>query len=220
MSTVAAIRKAFMTAMVAALVALFMLTACAGVAWGYQVEDMKTTTTMKTFYYPNYADGNTFDVWANDGKQFVKPKSNNKDVAVVKFSTSDKDELMVRFKKPGKATVTFKFEEKKYTIKCIVAKYTNPLKTFKIGSTNLTKRFQNKSTSLMKKGIPSGKVTVVPSAAWKIVRFEYHDESKGKVVKPKTIKKLSSDHQWLNVVVKHKKSGACLTLKLTAGDGN
>lgn len=41
--------------------------------------------------------------------------------------------LDLRAEKPGKATVSFKYKSKTYKIKCVVKKYSNGLKSFKLG---------------------------------------------------------------------------------------
>ena len=217
MSKVASLRMSFVAAVAAAMVALLALSAGVGTAWAdgdiINVSQVKATSTQKAFYYPKNADGNGWWLVGNaKGKKFIDFKSSNKSVIAVTYYKGDKTSVQITFKKAGKANVTFKYNGKKYKMNFVIVKYTNPVKTFKVGSVNYASKFKNMPYCFLDKALAGKSVTVKASAGWKFMYFPRYT-STDKVEKLKTLKKFPDDG-YVSVVFKHKKSGALQTISL------
>ncbi len=103
-------------------------------------------------------------------------KSSNKSILELKKASKPKyydvEYYLVTKNKNGKVTISYKYEMggEKITVKntYYVYKYSNPFKSIRVGSKNLTSKF-NKSTVLsgLKKGL-SGKLKISLKSGWKL----------------------------------------------------
>ena len=81
-------------------------------------------------------------------------------------------------KGPGKASLSYTYKGKKYTRNFVFKKYSNPVKSLKIGKKQLAKKF--KSTYYYRTGKTlKGKLQVKAAKNWKLQKIEYN----GKKVK-------------------------------------
>ena len=159
------------TRVVVAVVAAVATCAVAGVMAQTANADALTTYSMKEFKGTFTVYQSTDDNWFNvtGSKKFSALKSSKKSVAKVEKDGSKK--LMVTVKKPGTTKISFKYGGKKKTVKMVVKKYTCPVKTFKIGSKNLTKKY--KKTDLYDTTATyTGKLKVKAKSGWKVGKIK------------------------------------------------
>ena len=116
--------------------------------------------------------------------------------------------IVVFYKKPGTATVSFKINGKTYKIKVKGYKYVNPLKSLTITGYNngktLHKKFNNdyKVYEKLKNSLKNAKITIKPKSGWKIASVDVHDD-KGSLwiapIKDEDAKKYSKLYSSLSV---------------------
>ena len=85
---------------------------------------------------------------------------------------------ILRPKKPGKASISYKLKGKQHTAKYVFVKYKNPMKSLKIGKKQLAKHFKRDCTWNPQKKL-KGKLKVKAAKGWKLVRITHN----GKKVK-------------------------------------
>lgn len=90
------------------------------------------------------------------------------DKTIVRILHKDTNTAVFELRKPGKATITYKFNGKTYTHKLVVRKYANPVKTFKIGTKNYATKFKKYSSAQITAKLAGKKVKVTPAAGWKL----------------------------------------------------
>lgn len=143
----------------------------------------------------------------------VKLKSNNKKVVTVDESIlgglHGEKEIYFTPKKVGKTTVTFQVKNgkkvQKFTTKVIVKKYSNPIKSFKIGKTQYASKFKRTNFIEPKKGA-TGKLSIKLKSGWKIKSIRHHRAKDCRDVKVKNNKKMRlRDGDSLIVTVYNKK---------------
>ena len=153
------------------------------------VQLKKIPAKMSTYYFP--PKGNDFDMWNRvflpEGIRIKesKCKSSDPDVAVVEKDGGVGDEdiyYFITLKKPGKTTLKIPVKnEKTYTLKLTVTKFKNPLKQFKIGKKNYTKRYAS-STDYGLKGRKNveGILSIKPAKGYKLKKITiyqvYHQD--------------------------------------------
>lgn len=218
MSKVVSLKMTFVAAVAAAMVALLAVSAGVGTAWadgqGINVSELKTTSTQKMVYYPSNEDGNAWTLYGNAaGKKFQSVKSSDKTTVSANYFQGKKEYVQVTLKKAGKANLTFKYNGKNYKINFVIVKYTNPVKTFKVGSVNYASKFKKVPYCFAGKALAGKNLTVKASSAWKFVRFEYENTKTWKIKKVKSLKKFP-DVGYVTVVLKHKKTGALQSISL------
>ena len=203
------LRMPLMALMGMVLAVVFALTAGAGTAMAdgqeISMDNLKAKSTQKLFYFPGSANEYVNDWWVVGSKKVTNVKSSNKKVVAVKTFSSKKN-FQMTLKKAGKANVTFKYKGKKYTMKVVVAKYTNPFTKFTIGSKNYAKKFKSQSYFSTEKSI-SGKMAVKASSAWKFLGFYGYGNTGLEKLKTKTFPK---ENGFAMAKMKHKKTGAIL----------
>ena len=120
-------------------------------------------------------------------KSITKASSSNKKVATVRANHyGDHYTLGVTIKKTGTTKITYYFGGQKKTVKYTVKKYTNPVKTFKVGSKNYASLFAPKALkwgSEYAMGLStaksfSGKVNIKAAKGWKINKIWYYKNNK------------------------------------------
>lgn len=115
----------------------------------------------------------------NTNHKITNLKSSNKKVATIsKNYRNNYTYLNVTTKRAGKTTISFsvKIGSKTYKYKSTitVTKYTPPLKSIKIGSTNLSSRFNKNDThNLGGKKTYKGKINIKLNKNWKIVSINF-----------------------------------------------
>lgn len=116
------------------------------------------------------------------GKKITDVKSSNKKVATAKVLEQSYDGntnyyLRVTMKKAGTTKISFKHNGKKYATKFVVKKYSNPISSLKVGSTEYasycdpgklgTSCYYASPTNVPVKAF-AGKVSVKPKSGWKV----------------------------------------------------
>lgn len=91
------------------------------------------------------------------------------------YATKRRAEVNFVGLKPGTAQVTFTYKGEAHTVKVVVKKYTRPVKTLKVGSTNYARKLKKRPYTVAKYGSLSGKkLTVKAAKGWKITgKIEY-----------------------------------------------
>jgi len=120
--------------------------------------------------------------------------SNTKVLTVKKSSVKNSSGVEITAKKAGKAVVSFRAKKGKntYSYKCTVTvrKYTNPIKTLKLGNKNYRSQFANYDYfNLNSKKTVKGKLTVSAAKGWKLKEIQLYNS---KTQKAKTIKNKST----------------------------
>ncbi|MDO4400692.1 MAG: hypothetical protein Q4D27_07080 [Coriobacteriia bacterium] len=180
------------------------------------VDNIKAKSTQKMLYFPgkDAAASNVYYVFSGSDKAITKVKSSNKKVVAVSQSGEFKAMFQMQLKKAGKAKVTFKYKGKSYTMNVVVAKYTNPVKTYKIGSTNYASKFKKTPFYFAGGKVLKGKVTVKAATGWKFKHFEFYKNGKLKTAKTR---KLTGSEGQVTAVMQHKKSGALAYVSVFGG---
>ena len=192
-----------------ALIALMLLVMRPGVAKAVEPD----IPQKQTFYLFN-GDWKVSQDWYLPGvkstKNVTNLKNSNKKVATVKpYKYAGEVFVGVTPRKPGKTTVSFtaKVNGKKKNYKCVVTvkKYVNPFSSLKVGSTSITKKFNNKTAiDISVNGTKKNqKVSFKLKKGWKLDWGGYYkafDGSNNKVVKNGTkitVKKNRQLQFWL-----------------------
>lgn len=89
----------------------------------------------------------------------------------------------------GTAKITYKFNGKSQTLKYTVKKYTNPCKSFKIGSTEYAKTFNSKTSTYSFRNVKNQKLQIQANSGWVITEIvtsssRYNGKSDMKFYKP------------------------------------
>lgn len=128
----------------------------------------------------HYEVGSYESVWYKGAKGKVKNvKSSNKKVATAKVQG---DYLVVKLKKAGKATISFKYKGKTRKAKIVMHKRENPVASFMVGSQECASWFDD---DRMMNAEATGKVKIVPAKGWKITSMETYNGNTGKAKKVK-----------------------------------
>ena len=102
--------------------------------------------------------------------------------------------LNCTLKKTGKVKVNLQLKNKKsgkikkYSSIVQIAKYSNPVKTLKIGSKNYAKYFKDNNYGYWVKKSISGKIVITPSKGWELVDILKASQKTGKITHPKYTK--------------------------------
>ena len=140
------------------------------------------STTHYLRYYPKDKASNKNSYYFGDwGKNYkiASIKSSNPKVATLSKTYKDKSTfLILTTKKAGTTTITFKAKigskYQKYKTKVTVTKYTSPLKSFKIGGTNLTSRSNKVDVfNLGGKKTVKGKLALKLNKNWEITSVNF-----------------------------------------------
>ncbi|MDO5118005.1 MAG: hypothetical protein Q4D34_05915 [Eggerthellaceae bacterium] len=126
----------------------------------------------------------------NDFNVPTKVKVSNK--AIVDNLEWFEGTIDLSFKKPGKATLSYKWKGKKHKVNITVKKYHNPLKSLKIGSKQYKQKFDKYATNVFwtyesggsADSYLKGKIKVTPKKNWKVKSIKYlkwNSEGVGKV---------------------------------------
>ena len=161
---------------------------------------------------PNFPGGIDFHYYAKDkslnteqwvlGKKGTNYKvtgltsSNKKIVTVSKIYDQEYTCIKFKVKKAGKAKVSFKVKvgSKTYSYKCdvSVSKYSNPVKTLKIGTKNYASKYnKNNYYDLGGENKVTGKLTVKTNKDWEIKFLYIWDYNKNKEIKVKNNKNIT-----------------------------
>ena len=143
------------------------------------------------------------------GKKITSVKSSNKKVATVKVmkGQSGPTYIMITMKKVGTTKISYKLGGKKKTAVLKVVKWKNPVKSFKIGSTNYASKFKKAVNFTESIDLSAKRVAVKAARGWKVVKILYY--AGGDM--PKKIKNgttLPNGTSFVSVVLKNKKTKA------------
>ena len=124
--------------------------------------------------------------------------------------------ISVAFKKPGTTKLTYTWKGKKHSVKIKVLKYTNPVKSFKIGGKQFKSAFKKYTTNNVKDTIVKGKIAITPAKNWKVKSIKYHiyNDSVDKDVKVRNKGKLPRVDTFVTVRCKNTKTKAVQELTL------
>lgn len=182
-------KKAALLAAVALFAALVCSFACKPVAYAYidgtSMEPSQFAGS-HTFYLSKSGSN---QIVVASAKPYKKAKSSNKSVAAPKLMSGDGWCCMtVKFKKPGKATITFKYGTKTYKGTWTVKKYENPFKTLKIGGKDYKAQanvsnfegymdyednpLSQNSSARMKQSMSGKRISIKMKTGWKLVSIE------------------------------------------------
>lgn len=154
-------------------------------------DDKKMPKELTLVYYPGKPCSEITNAWEFPSRYgLVRKKCKSSDPEVVSIERSEDYGGQVAFnyisiKKPGKAVLTVRAEKngkyKTYKIKVTVKKYSNPLKKLKIGSKDLTKKFNKKNEyATMNKKPLEGKLRIKVKSGYKIKKiYSYWPEPIG-----------------------------------------
>ena len=122
--------------------------------------------------------------------------SDKKIVTVSKIYDQEYTCIKFKVKKAGKAKVSFKVKagSKTYSYECdvSVSKYSNPIKTLKIGTKNYASKFtKNNYYDLGENKKVTGKLAIKTNANWKIKYLYIWDYNKNKEIKVKNNKNIT-----------------------------
>ena len=138
-------------------------------------------------------------------------KATSSNPKVVKVAHPSKNGFTILMKKPGKATVTYKFKGKKYVHKFVVLKYSNPAKVFKVGSKNYASKFDKSVCFEPKKSLAGKKLVLKPNPGWKIQQVFVNTKKSSKTKTPPF--KIAKSHTQVTVLWENKK-GAVIASNL------
>ena len=138
---------------------------------------------------------------------YMDGDSSSSKYSIKKVTVSDKSVMTVKkgefygqlganctLKKTGKVTVRLWLKNKKsgkvtkYSAKVQVAKYSNPVKTLKIGSKNYAKYFKDNDYGYWAKKSISGKLLITPSKGWELIDIIKVNQKNGRISYPKYVK--------------------------------
>ncbi|MDO5539204.1 MAG: hypothetical protein Q4F83_03915 [Eubacteriales bacterium] len=147
--------------------------------------------------------------------------SNKKVVTVGKPSVSSYVKSLsipLTFKKAGSAYISFdlKIGKKTYSYKKKVSavKYTNPMKSFKIGKTEFASRYKKYAGPVILNKALSGKLKIVPNKNWKIIFMDKMTLGEGSSKVKNNTKIVLKRPSVLTVVLQNKKTGAVSSIAL------
>lgn len=169
--------------------------------------DLATAKGEKTVaYYPgdNSYGLNYYLISAKSKKSPKKVKSSNKKVLSVTAGNENGYALiLLECKKPGTATVSYKFKGKTHKVKFNVVKYKCPLKTLKVGKKNYTSAFKKSAYGETGGKALSGKVKVKLKDGWKVAKIQALRMDTGKMKTLKANKKLPANCGAIYVTAKN-----------------
>lgn len=108
-------------------------------------------------------------------------KSSNTKVLKAKWDKNDPEYIVLKFKKAGKATVSFNLvygnKTKALKSKVTVRKYQRPCSVFKVGKKNYVSQFKGKSYHrITYKGDKKYKISVKAAKGWKLKEIYYYSD--------------------------------------------
>lgn len=156
--------------------------------------------------------------------KLTKVKSSNAKVVEVRpwgDDWKDSSGITIVGLKKGKATITYTYKGKTRKVKVVVKKYSNPIKTLKIGKKNYAGKLKKySSVNLAKWNACNGKkLSVTPAKNWKIVSikcsYNNGDWSEHYAKKVKNGGKLpkAANGEVLVIVLKNTKNGGHQTIE-------
>ena len=212
--------RSLCSAIAAVVVALALLPVTA-LADGGGMPKMAKISKLKgtiTIYCAGKGYNGYLDFSCKKGK-LTKAKSSNPKVADVypwsgDFKTSNA--IYIAGYKKGKATITYTYKGKKHKVKVVVKKYSNPLKTLKIGKKNYERKLKKSvyDATVKWSACKGKKLSLTPAKGWKIasMKFTYTnaDWSKYRTKKVRNGGKLPKVKYGdsLTVILKNTKNGA------------
>ena len=108
--------------------------------------------------------------------QIKKLKSSNKNMKVSAQAAAS-GYIRVEYKKPGKTTITCTVKGKKLKTTFTVKKYSNPVKTLKIGSKSYTSKFNKVRIASSAKKISKKTLNIKAKKGWKIAWVSVYNGS-------------------------------------------
>ena len=199
-----------LAAAIVLLASVFMLAICSGTALAagdINLDSTKSGCTYTVIYYPDKADAG-MDVWnmySGKHKAVTSVKSSNKKVATVKLDQGKKS-FSLTVKKAGKTKITYKYKGKKFAIVFKAVKYRNPVASLKVGKKQYASAFSKRPISDL--GLSGGKLVVKAASGWTFMSAVAGDFRTGATMRIGNGKKVSADADYIDIAMKHKKTGA------------
>jgi len=177
----------------------------AGTAWAGP-GDIKGFTGKQYLSYVKSGDMMHYS-YPNGTKKITNAKSSNTKVATVKILKQGKyTTLRVIMKKAGKTKITYKLGGKKKSATLYVKKYKNPVKQFKVGSTDYASKFDKARYAYSDTKL-KGVVKITPAAGWKLKGDKFGVYSYNKNKRVKSGYNLKSDWYLGDIILVNKKTG-------------
>lgn len=181
--------------------------------WPASREYVARTTWNKTLVAPKQCDGYSYGTFGDylEGAVVILKNGNPK---VAKMYGDGE----LRVCRPGKATIVYKYQGKKITLKVNVVKWTAPFKTFQVGSKNITKFVNQWNSSIPNGGADgvaggklSGKLNIKPADNWKISSIKV-ERPRGPMKKVSNGYKMTQSDEGLTVNLVNKKTKAVASM--------
>lgn len=193
------------------------------------MKDVSAATSKKVYFYPSngvvtYKPGDQYSsyytiisiIGCSKKSEIKKLKSTNKDIRV-----EAKDGYVKAYfgKKAATTTISCTAKGVKIKTKLTVKKYTNPVKTFKIGSKNYASKYAKNDDYRLNKKVSKKQLSIKANAGWKIrsvyvvngsTRKSYTWLDKTSFSKKITLSKVNNAYVY--VVMYNTKTGAGETL--------
>ncbi len=153
----------------------------------------------------------------NKKSEIKKLKSDNKNIKV----EARDGYISVQYgKKAGKANITCTVRGVKLKTTFTVKKYSNPLKSFKIGTTNFKSKYNSINRYRQKKSYKNKTVTVQVNSGWKIKSLSLTQNGKFKYYYPNSSKfsakiSLTKDYDDIVMIIKNEKTGVSEYISFT-----
>ncbi len=152
-------------------------------------------------------------------------KSSNTKVLKASWNKKDPEFIVLKFKKTGKATVSFDVvygnRTKSLKSKVTVNKYQRPCSSYKIGKKNYASKLKGTSYYMAPyKGNQKYKISIKPAKGWKLQEINYSNNkmNKNKKIKNNTTIKCSgkkNSYTWIEAWFENKKTGQIQLVYMT-----
>ncbi|MCI6498966.1 MAG: hypothetical protein PUD71_08515 [Lachnospiraceae bacterium] len=153
----------------------------------------------------------------NKKSEIKKLKSDNKNIKVV----ARDGYISVQYgKKAGKANITCTVRGVKLKTTFTVKKYSNPLKSFKIGTTNFKSKYNKINSYRQTKSFKNQTFTIQTNSGWKIKSVLLTQNGKYKYYYPNSSKfsakiSLTKDYDDIGMIIKNEKTGVSEYISFT-----
>lgn len=167
-------------------------------------------------YFIKYPGENNLEYSCNpaylgDNVRSTKPKIATVTLDRMEGTTS----LVITAKKPGTTRIAYYYKGKKRVAILHVVKYRNPVKTFKVGSKDIAKKFK-KSPECFKAYRGPKTVKITPASGWKVKKIYALNTNKDQIRAMKNGSKLKKSEVISSVKLYNKKMKETFYLELVS----
>lgn len=179
-------RSAVLVAVIATLFVIASLMACPARSYASELVAASTDSSagalkvqaVKTYVLPCTTSGNGYFAMIGEGSIISPSNVKSSDERVATAYAADSG-IRIFTNKAGKAKITYKTNGKKASFNVVVKKWVNPMKSFKVGSSEYAKGFKsdwayfyNSTRKLL-----TGKVSIKPAAGWELTSLVTHKKT-------------------------------------------